>query len=96
MFSGKDEKDRRRDSAKQPASHQVSFLKDGDVFRASAGCHRSADNILDPGPEETTKTTCFHERSRSSPSADIYGQVSHKDCLSSQIEINKLVIKSKI
>ncbi|XP_070816937.1 protein Shroom2 isoform X2 [Chaetodon trifascialis] len=39
-----------------------------------SGRYRSADNILDPGPEERTKTTCFHERSRSSPSADIYGQ----------------------
>lgn len=62
----------------------------------ASGRYRSADNILDPGPEETTKTTCFHERSRSSPSADIYGQVSHKDCLSSWNEINKFVIKSKI
>ncbi|XP_040896252.1 protein Shroom2 isoform X2 [Toxotes jaculatrix] len=40
----------------------------------TSGRYRSADNILDPGPEERTKTTCFHERSRSSPSADIYGQ----------------------
>lgn len=44
----------------------------------ASGRYRSADNILDPGPEERTKTTCFHERSRSSPSADIYGQVRHK------------------
>lgn len=42
----------------------------------ASGRYRSADNILDPGPEERTKTTCFHERSRSSPSADIYGRVS--------------------
>ncbi|XP_075937624.1 protein Shroom2 [Anarhichas minor] len=40
----------------------------------ASGRYRSADNILDPGPEERTKTTCFHERSRSSPSADIYGK----------------------
>ncbi|XP_054458219.1 protein Shroom2 [Anoplopoma fimbria] len=40
----------------------------------ASGRYRSADNILDPGPEERTNTTCFHERSRSSPSADIYGQ----------------------
>ncbi|TKS74858.1 Protein Shroom2 [Collichthys lucidus] len=40
----------------------------------ATGRYRSADNILDPGPEEMTKTTCLHERSRSSPSADIYGQ----------------------
>nr|XP_046248519.1 protein Shroom2 isoform X2 [Scatophagus argus] len=39
-----------------------------------SGRYRSADNILDPGTEERTKTSCFHERSRSSPSADIYGQ----------------------
>lgn len=44
-----------------------------------SGRYHSADNILDPGTEEGTKTTCFHERSRSSPSADIYGQVRHKD-----------------
>lgn len=44
----------------------------------ASGRYRSADNILDPGPEERTKTTCFHERSRSSPSADFYGQVRHK------------------
>nr|XP_019936474.1 PREDICTED: protein Shroom2 isoform X1 [Paralichthys olivaceus] len=40
----------------------------------ASGRYRSADNILDPGPEERTKTTCLHERSRSSPSADMYGQ----------------------
>ncbi|XP_042273622.1 protein Shroom2 isoform X1 [Thunnus maccoyii] len=40
----------------------------------ASGRYRSADNILDPGPEERTKTACFHERSQSSPSADIYGQ----------------------
>lgn len=40
----------------------------------ASGRYRSADNILDPGPEERTKTTGFHERSRSSPSADFYGQ----------------------
>ncbi|KAM9848323.1 protein Shroom2 [Aulostomus maculatus] len=40
----------------------------------ASGRYRSADNILDPGPEERNKTACFHERSRSSPSADFYGQ----------------------
>ncbi|KAF7658556.1 hypothetical protein LDENG_00010640 [Lucifuga dentata] len=39
-----------------------------------SGRYRSADNILDPGTEEITKSACFHERSRSSPSADFYGQ----------------------
>ncbi|KAM4548365.1 protein Shroom2 isoform 2-T2 [Odontesthes bonariensis] len=42
--------------------------------KKASGRYHSADNILDPGPEERTKSTCFHERSRSSPSADIYGQ----------------------
>lgn len=41
----------------------------------ASGRYRSADNILDPGQEERTKPDCFHERSRSSPSADIYGKV---------------------
>lgn len=43
--------------------------------KRASGRYRSADNILDPGPEEQTKPSCFHERSRSSPSADMYGQV---------------------
>ncbi|KAM9761690.1 protein Shroom2 isoform 4-T4 [Menidia menidia] len=42
--------------------------------KKASGRYCSADNILDPGPEERAKTSCFHERSRSSPSADIYGQ----------------------
>ncbi|XP_054861490.1 protein Shroom2 isoform X4 [Amphiprion ocellaris] len=42
--------------------------------KRASGRYRSADNILDPGPEERDKTTCFHERSRSSPSAEMYGQ----------------------
>ncbi|XP_054646813.1 protein Shroom2 isoform X3 [Dunckerocampus dactyliophorus] len=41
----------------------------------ASGRFRSADNILDPGSEERAKSACFHERSRSSPSADIYGQM---------------------
>ncbi|XP_034036473.1 protein Shroom2 isoform X1 [Thalassophryne amazonica] len=40
----------------------------------ASGRYRSADNILDPRAEERAKSTCFHERSRSSPSADFYGQ----------------------
>ncbi|XP_062306125.1 protein Shroom2 isoform X3 [Osmerus eperlanus] len=40
----------------------------------ASGRYRSADNILDPAAEERTKPTCVHERSRSSPSADLYGQ----------------------
>ncbi|XP_038131737.1 protein Shroom2 isoform X3 [Cyprinodon tularosa] len=38
------------------------------------GRYRSADNILDPESEDRTQRPCFHERSRSSPTADIYGQ----------------------
>ncbi|XP_067369750.1 protein Shroom2 isoform X2 [Channa argus] len=40
----------------------------------ASGRYGSADNILDPGPEERTKTNCFHTRSKSSPSADMYEQ----------------------
>ncbi|KAM6921354.1 protein Shroom2 isoform 2-T2 [Xenentodon cancila] len=39
-----------------------------------SGRYHSADNILDPGAEDKAKSNCFHERSRSSPSTDIYGQ----------------------
>ncbi|PWA14420.1 hypothetical protein CCH79_00011143 [Gambusia affinis] len=42
--------------------------------KKASGRYHSAENILDPGPEDRTQRTCFHERSRSSPSADIYGQ----------------------
>ncbi|XP_048107574.1 protein Shroom2 isoform X3 [Alosa alosa] len=38
------------------------------------GRYHSADNILDPAVEERSKPPCVHERSRSSPSADFYGQ----------------------
>ncbi|KAK2835911.1 hypothetical protein Q5P01_016395 [Channa striata] len=40
----------------------------------ASGWYGSADNILDPGPEGKPKTNCFHARSKSSPSADIYDQ----------------------
>ncbi|KAM8874006.1 protein Shroom2 isoform 3-T3 [Spinachia spinachia] len=40
----------------------------------ASGRYRSADNILDSEPEERIEPTCLHERSRSSPSADIYGR----------------------
>uniref|UniRef100_A0A3P9L6V8 Shroom family member 2 n=1 Tax=Oryzias latipes TaxID=8090 RepID=A0A3P9L6V8_ORYLA len=38
-----------------------------------SGRYHSADNIVDSTPEDSDKA-CFHERSRSSPSAHIYGQ----------------------
>lgn len=56
----------------------------------ASGRSHSADNILDPGPEDRMKTTCFHERSRSSPSADFYGQVTNKVPDDSNISIKKL------
>ncbi|XP_068175925.1 protein Shroom2 isoform X2 [Antennarius striatus] len=40
----------------------------------SSARYPSADNILDPGPDERTQTTCFHERSRSSPSSNMSSQ----------------------
>ncbi len=42
-----------------------------------SGRYHSADNILDTGNERRSKPTCVHERSRSSPSADFYGQVGY-------------------
>ncbi|KAK7878395.1 hypothetical protein WMY93_031025 [Mugilogobius chulae] len=45
------------------------------VEKRASGRFRSADNILDHGTEERNKNTAgFHERSRSSPSADVYVQ----------------------
>lgn len=44
------------------------------VERRITGRYRSAENILDSGLEESNSTVCVHERSRSSPSADFYGQ----------------------
>lgn len=47
----------------------------------ASGWYGSAENILDPGPEERTKAACFHARSKSSPLADMYEQVRKKsDC----------------
>ncbi|XP_047230438.1 protein Shroom2 isoform X3 [Girardinichthys multiradiatus] len=42
--------------------------------KKASGRYRSADNILDPASEDRTQRTCFHGRSRSSPSADMYEQ----------------------
>ncbi|TRY58442.1 hypothetical protein DNTS_002065 [Danionella cerebrum] len=39
-----------------------------------SGRYHSADNILETGKEKRSNSTCVHERSRSSPSADFYGQ----------------------
>ncbi|KAK3574753.1 hypothetical protein QTP86_017521 [Hemibagrus guttatus] len=40
----------------------------------TSGRYRSADNILDSAVDECHKPSYFHERSRSSPSEDFYGQ----------------------
>ncbi|XP_053085514.1 protein Shroom2 isoform X5 [Pangasianodon hypophthalmus] len=40
----------------------------------TSGRYHSADNILDPAVDERRKPSYFHERSRSSPSEDFYGQ----------------------
>ncbi|XP_058493579.1 protein Shroom2 isoform X2 [Solea solea] len=40
----------------------------------ASGRYRSADDILETRPEDRKSTSCVHERSRSSPSAEIYGQ----------------------
>ncbi|XP_036426164.1 protein Shroom2 isoform X5 [Colossoma macropomum] len=40
----------------------------------TSGRYHSADNILDQAVEQRSKPACFHERSRSSPSDDFYGQ----------------------
>ncbi|KAL6458160.1 hypothetical protein MHYP_G00333900 [Metynnis hypsauchen] len=40
----------------------------------TSGRYHSADNILDQAVEQRNKPACFHERSRSSPSDDFYGQ----------------------
>lgn len=42
----------------------------------TSGRYHSADNILDSAADERRKPSYFHERSRSSPSEDFYGQVS--------------------
>ncbi|XP_077085914.1 protein Shroom2-like [Siphateles boraxobius] len=62
------------------------------VERRITGRYRSAENILDSGLEEFNSTVCVHERSRSSPSADFYGQKiplpSRKSPVESQPEAN--------
>lgn len=51
-----------------------SVQKKPPVEKKASGRYHSADNILDHGTEERNKNTCFHERSRSSPSADVFVQ----------------------
>nr|XP_005172997.2 protein Shroom2-like isoform X1 [Danio rerio] len=49
-------------------------LQKKQVERRNTGRYHSAENILDSGLEESNSALCVHERSRSSPSADFYGQ----------------------
>ncbi|XP_065115327.1 protein Shroom2 [Paramisgurnus dabryanus] len=42
--------------------------------RRTTGRYHSAENILDSGMEESSGTMCVHERSRSSPCADIHAE----------------------
>ncbi|XP_057696742.1 protein Shroom2 isoform X4 [Corythoichthys intestinalis] len=56
----------------------------------ASGRFRSADNILDPGSDERVKPDCFHERSRSSPSADFYGQATHDPALKPNQQFSKM------
>lgn len=57
------------------AEYQASWTKQKRLSEAKTqGRYHSAENILDADAEE--KTLCIHERSRSSPSADFYTQVS--------------------
>ncbi|XP_049578687.1 protein Shroom2 isoform X1 [Syngnathus scovelli] len=55
-----------------------------------SGRFRSADNILNPSSEERVKPDCFHERSRSSPSADFYGQTTRVPAISPQKEYSQM------
>ncbi|XP_077390578.1 protein Shroom2 isoform X3 [Festucalex cinctus] len=56
----------------------------------ASGRFRSADNILDPSSEERVKPACFHERSRSSPSADFYGQTSRVPTIMPEKEYSQM------
>ncbi|CAL1593454.1 unnamed protein product [Knipowitschia caucasica] len=52
-----------------------SIQKKPAVEKRASGRYRSADNILDHGTEERHQSSSgFHERSRSSPSADVFAQ----------------------
>lgn len=56
------------------AEYQATWSKQKKSSEAKTqGRYHSAENILDAGAEE--KAICIHERSRSSPSADFYTQV---------------------
>ncbi|XP_019752044.1 protein Shroom2-like [Hippocampus comes] len=56
----------------------------------ASGRFRSADNILDPSSKESVKPACFHERSRSSPSAEFYGQTTHGPAITPEKEYSQM------
>ncbi|XP_051928952.1 protein Shroom2 isoform X2 [Hippocampus zosterae] len=56
----------------------------------ASGRFRSADNILDSSSKESVKPACFHERSRSSPSAEFYGQTSHGPAIMPEQEYSQM------
>lgn len=58
--------------------------------RRNTGRFHSAENILDSGLEDSIGTVCIHERSRSSPSADVHAQVTGQSSLGT---INILIHK---
>ncbi|XP_077440079.1 LOW QUALITY PROTEIN: protein Shroom2 [Vanacampus margaritifer] len=57
----------------------------------ASGRFRSADNILDSQhSEERVKPACFHERSRSSPSADFYGRTTRVPSIMPEKEYSQM------
>ncbi|XP_053354413.1 protein Shroom2 isoform X2 [Clarias gariepinus] len=56
------------------AEYEATWNTQRKVDPRTSGRYHSADNILDPGADERRKPSYFHERSRSSPSEDFYGQ----------------------
>lgn len=58
------------------AEYEATWSTQKKVDPRTSGRYHSADNILDPAADERRKPSYFHERSRSSPSEDFYGQVS--------------------
>ncbi|KAF4079313.1 hypothetical protein AMELA_G00191800 [Ameiurus melas] len=56
------------------AEYEATWNTQRKVDPRTSGRYHSADNILDPAVDEQHKPAYFHERSRSSPSEDFYGQ----------------------
>ncbi|XP_047014425.1 protein Shroom2 isoform X3 [Ictalurus punctatus] len=56
------------------AEYEATWNIQRKVDPRTSGRYHSADNILDPAVDEQHKPAYYHERSRSSPSEDFYGQ----------------------